>query len=314
MRTKRTSRQGSRSDDPGSRLIVTVHATVASVGVWLNGFLALFAVAADTRSASVLLTPQLARWKAEIETHGQNKVVLARVYTDTERNELVLPPDTEARPVLSRFFRQESFREQFIRTHAMTVTYSGAEGRFSFVVLNMALASEWEQAEEAVIAHELGHAWLAALGYGAPPYEAGERSCLAVHTGDIVQHVLIREEMDRRGIAWRSYWVRNLNAALERLESQASGGPLAPCQMAAVAALWADTQLALSEQHWGELPRFLSALAEKFPAAGVWAERLVTCVRNRDVRDRGVYEVTLRELNTIFAGLWEAAAVAKRGR
>jgi hypothetical protein len=284
------------------------------MGVWLNWFLALTAVAADGRSASVLLSPQLARWKAEIETQGQNKVVLARVYTDAERNELVLPQDTEARPVLSRFFLQESFREQFIRTHAMTVTYSGAEGRFSFVVLNMALASEWEEAEEAVIAHEFGHAWLAALGYSAPPYEAGERSCLAVHAGDIVQHVLIREEMDRRRIPWRSYWVRNLKAALERLASQASGAPLAPCPMAAVAALWADTRLGFSERHWQELPRFLSALEEKFPAARVWAERLVACVSNRDVRDRAVYQITLRDVSAILAGLWDAAEVTRRKR
>ncbi|HXG33044.1 MAG TPA: hypothetical protein VNJ11_06750 [Bryobacteraceae bacterium] len=282
------------------------------MGAWLNWFLVLAAAASDSGSASVRLSPQLARWKAEIETQGQTKVVLARVYTDAERNELVLPPDTEARPVLSRFFLQESFREQFVRTHAMSVTYSGAEGRFSFVVLNMALASEWEQAEEAVIAHEFGHAWLAALGYGAPPYEAGERSCLAVHAGDIVQHVLIREEMDRRGIAWRSYWVRNLNAALERLESQAAGAPLAPCQMAAIAALWADTRLGFSERQWGELPRFLSALEEKFPAARLWAERLVACVSHREVRDRAAYHVTLGEVSAILAGLWDAAVVAGR--
>lgn len=252
------------------------------------------------QSAFVALSPRLAEWKAEIESAGAVKVVLARVHTDASRNELILPADTEARPILRRFFLEETFREQFVRTHAMTVSYSGAEGRYSFIVLNMALEEQWAGAEESVIAHELGHAWLAALGFPAPAYEPGERSCLAVHAGDIVQHVLIRKEMDRRHIAWRDYWTRNLRAALERLQSQVSAGPLGLCQLASIVALWADTRLAFSEADWDDLPRFFRALEQNFPAAKAPTEALVGRLKDLNLWDRQVYAAALLEVSGIL--------------
>lgn len=263
-------------------------------------FLLAIASVARAQSASVALSPGLAGWKAEIESAGKVKVVLARVYTDAIRNELILPADTEARDILSRFFLEETFREQFVRTHAMTVNYSAAEGRYSFIALNMALETQWAGSEEAVIAHELGHAWLAALGFPAPAYEPGERSCLAVHAGDIVQHVLIRTEMDRRHIAWRDYWIRNLKAALERLQSQASAGPLGLCQITSVVALWADTRLAFAEADWEDLPRFLRALEQNFPAAKAPAEALVARLKSLNLWNRQLYAAALLEVSGIL--------------
>ncbi|MCS6953875.1 MAG: hypothetical protein NZM33_13585 [Bryobacteraceae bacterium] len=252
------------------------------------------------QSASVALSVRLAEWKAETERVGAVRIVLARVYTDFERNELFLPSDTEAFPILEQFFEQESFREQFVRTHAMTVTYTGLAGRYSFILLNMALESQWEGAEEAVIAHELGHAWLAALNFPAPPYELGERSCLAVHTGDVVQHVLIRKEMDRRHIPWRGYWIRNLEAALERLKSQPPASRLEPGRTAALGALWADTRLGLTEADWAGLPQFLQALEEKFPAAKAPAEAIVARLGRTNLSERDAYAAALRDVGAIL--------------
>jgi hypothetical protein len=258
------------------------------------------------QSARVELSKPLAEWKHEIEERGKGKVVLVRVYTDREQNELILPEDTKERSVLRRFFLSETFRGQFIRTHGMNVNYDGAEGKFYFVLLNMALAKQWEGAEDAAIAHEFGHAWLAALGYASPAYPTGPESCIAVHGGDIVQHVLIREEMKRRGIAYSEYWIRNLRAALEELESEPRRRceEIPPCRGLELLGMWVDSSLGLSTKEWTELPRFLEILRTDFPELQSYAEDLDEYLRGRDLWDRRVYrkalDYTLRELDKAY--------------
>src|SRR3954447_3088272 len=137
-----------------------------------------------------VLSPPLAKWKGEIEATGKTTVVIARVFTDPVRNELMLADDVEFRPLLSRLLANRSFVSQFVQTHAMNVNANTGVRPVSVVFLNMARAADWEGQEDAVIAHELGHIWLHTQGYQAP-HVAGRLSCEAVHAGDIVQHVLI---------------------------------------------------------------------------------------------------------------------------
>lgn len=264
-------------------------------------------VAADMQSAAVALSEPLARWRAEIERRGQRKVVLARVYTDAERNELILPEDAEYRPLLGRVLSSESFRRQFPRSHAMVVNLPASGARMHCILLNMALAQEWSGAEDALIAHEFGHVWLEALGYPSPAYAAASDPCVSVHSGDIVQHILIREEIRRRGIPYLGYWLRNLETAKRQLESQPGGAAVeSGCRRLALLTLWLDSTLGLTPEQWNQLDEFHTLLADRFPGLRPHAAALHAYLRDLDLHDRHTYRDalvhTFQELASIVAG------------
>ncbi len=263
---------------------------------WLLAAVSSFPQAATEPSAAVRLSDRLAAWKAEIEAVRASKVVLARIYTDRERNEIVLPADADERPLLRQYFLNPAFLAEFIHMHAANLTHIG-EGRLvHFVLLNMARAEEWGAEEEAVIAHEFGHIWLFVNNYPAPAFEGKADSCVAIQAGDAVQHVLIRDEMRRRGIDFIPYWVRNLRAQLEALEA---GGPepfrsIPVCRQMAMLTQWIDARLGLSAESWEDYERYELAMARSFPHLREPAGEIAGMLRGIELSDLQRYTAALR--------------------
>lgn len=241
--------------------------------------------------SAVILSSPLAEWKAEIEAPDASKIVLVRIYT--ENNQMVLPEDTEARPVLRRFFLRDEFREQLSLAHALTVNWDAVEGRFHFIVMNMALADQWKGAEDAMLAHEFGHIWLDATGFKSLPYDAGADSCVAIHASDAVQHVLIRRELARRGISMLPYWLPNLEHSLHDLET-APPRNLSPCQTLTQLGQWIDAQLGLTPEIWDHLPRFLELIKENYPDLVPYEQEIADHLSTVDLTDPALYRQALQ--------------------
>lgn len=249
-------------------------------------------------SSKVALTPPLAKWKADIEATGKTTVVLARVFTDAGRNELVLPGDAEFRPFLRTLLESESFVTQFVQTHAINVNSNTGLRPISVVLLNMARAADWDGQEDSVIAHEFGHIWLHARGYQAPHVARG-LSCEAVHAGDIVQHILIREQMSIRRIDFLPFWIRTLESALDQMNKSTGGQAQQPadrCQRISRLALWIDVVLGLSDKEWSRRPALLTAFRKNFPELDQPADGIATMLRGRNLQDHQTYQRLLREV------------------
>ncbi len=268
--------------------------------------LALAAAAAPTPSE------RLETWKREIEQRGE-QVVVARIETDRETNQIRIPPGTPRRALLARILAVPKLLDQFARTHAMTLNQPAAEGRVHFVLLNMARADEFKDAEEPLLAHELGHAWLDALGFQSPDVAGEPQPCLAIHAGDIVQHILIRKEMARRGIAFHDYWIRNLDAALDALKKE--DAPAAgPCDSLARIALWTDVRLGLGPESWSRYAEFDQTFRRRFPSLAGTVDELVTVLSAVDVSVRERYTRALayvRRRLALTAGMDEAAGMLR---
>lgn len=199
---------------------------------------ALGAGSAGGQSAHVRFSQPLQNWAQEIERTSGGTVRAVRVYTDPLRNELRIPEDAPRPDLIAHYLRDAGFRAQFAAAHALTVNHTGARGKTHLILLNMARSNEWNGEEEGLLAHELGHAWLDARGFASPAYVPGRRSCVSVLAGDIVQHVLIRAETERRGVSQRRYWIRQVRA----------GGPQPagdPCQRLIQLARLVDARLGL---------------------------------------------------------------------
>lgn len=284
------------------------------VGIFSLALSSLSPLYAPAQSSFVTLGGPLAQWKKEIEQKSQGKLVAVRVYTDPLRNELVLPEDTPERAVLRRYFLEESFRALFVDAHSLSVNYSGTEGKFHCVLLNMARADQWGGFEEAVLADEFGHAWLAALGYGTPVFMPGDRSCLHVHASDALQHLLIRRELTRRNISHLDFWRHSLDFSLQKMESGAtqSPQPKPPCQRLAQLALLLDVRLSLSPQLWKNFERFQQLLSKLSPEILPAAEDLEKRLRqlqptpSSPLPDHKAYLDTLDYLLDKFAELYDA--------
>jgi hypothetical protein len=244
------------------------------------------------QSARVSLGNSLQQWKLEIEKASGSKVIITRVYFDSSSNELALPDDAEERDVLRRYLLQPAFRSQLVLAHALTINHQGEDGKLHFILLNMGLAGQWAGAEQALLAHELGHVWLDEKGYRSPTYAAADRSCVAIHTGDIVQHILIRDEMHRRAISHREYWLRNLRTATESLEKGAA--PLNSCQKLIQLTQWLDVRLGLSSQDWDGFDRFQELCRKNYPELAGYAESIETFLRERDVSQPAEFAAALR--------------------
>lgn len=255
-------------------------------------------------SARVELSPDLAEWKREIEAAASRPILLARVYTDPEGKELLLPPDAPERPAIAALLHQESFVRQLVDAHALSVTVESPRP-LSIVLLNMAREREWRQQEEALLAHELGHLWLEARGFGAPRMLGGF-ACEAIHAGDMVQHVLIRRELRARGIAYIPLWVRTLEPALAELKR--SPAPPAGCRAIGRLALWVDVLAGLTEDQWPARAEFLEKLAATSPELAPQAAGIARRVTAADLDDIAVYRAVLRDVLETVLALARAAA------
>ena len=241
--------------------------------------------------ATVSLSPSLATWKESIEKTGKIAVVLLRLPATAQTAVLALPGDTPEREALAQYTDQPGFVSQYRGAQAMTVNYLGSKGRVSFVLVNPEHAGTGA-AEEAVIAHEFGHIWLKAQRYPAPAYAGGESACLSVHALDAVQHILIREEMERRGVAWKAPWHAALGAALAQMESEpGAAAKVGRCQTLGQAAMWID--VALGAGDWGRQRDFLAAMRRRFPEMVPAAEEITAYLRSAGVEDLARHRAAL---------------------
>ncbi|MEB2363371.1 MAG: hypothetical protein HUU41_14695 [Bryobacteraceae bacterium] len=241
----------------------------------------------------VELPPALSEWKSEIEAASNGRLIPVRIFTDPANREIRLPTDIPAIEVLERYLRDTAFLEQFALAHALTIDYQGVEGRLFFVLLNMALAGEWEGAEEALLAHEFGHVWLNLNGYPSLAFR-GTEACVALHASDIVQHELLRQDFRRRGIDYDSFWIRNLERArLELASRQKQAAQESPCRRLAGLTLWIDVRLGLTSREWAHRDEFLAALDGRYPEWRELAAELAQHIEKADLRHRRQYRETL---------------------
>jgi hypothetical protein len=237
--------------------------------------------------------PAVTEWLKEVEALGGGRVVIVPVETDRVANTLSIPPLFAGRDIVRELLMQESFVVQFVRAHALTVNYEQAGQRFHFILLNMALGDLWGGQREQLLAHEAGHLWLNAQGYRSIAADPSRPdACLATHTADIVQHILIREEMARRGFDLR-FWIENQREWLRRLEEEGAPARLAPCERPQVVSNWIDGALGLNPELWPQWPRWNELTQSAFPDLVATGREIADFLRGMDLWDRSLYEAAL---------------------
>lgn len=214
-----------------------------------------------------VLPDALEEWKTEIEARTFNRIEILRLPADPI-------PDAD-KDVLLSYFSRPDFAETFSRAQALTFRYERAGRSRSLILLNQERMRQMQNSPEALIAHELGHLWLAAIGFPAPVYGNGPRSCLAIHIGDIVQHILIRSESDRRGIAWRESYVRDYTAANESLRGLQAQDAGDDCWRAQRLSLMIDVRTGFEAHSFPARQEYLEALARQDPEAEAIAIELI---------------------------------------
>jgi len=235
------------------------------------------------------------RWRTEIEARSGGDVIIARALFDRQTGTWSLASGTPQRAALMAYLADPEFARQLQAAHALTVSHRDGDRVSSWIYLNMQRSREWMNAD-AIIAHELGHAWLKAQGYPSPRFISGPTACLSVHTGDVVQHILIRGEMDRRGIRYKPGWIQDLE--------KGSAPPTEPCQKVLQAALWIDARLGLTVSDWPGLPRYFELQAKQSPALAPIVEDVVKYLRDADVHGKDSHRAAL---TYVFAQLKLAA-------
>lgn len=236
-------------------------------------------------------------WRLEIEKTGPQSVFLLALEPGAP-----VPEGTAHKAILEQFTDNPNFQQQFTAAQALSITYQGPEGRLSFVLLNPRQTPKDD--EPYVIAHEFGHLWLKALRYPAPAYFGGPSSCLSILAGDAVQHVLIREEMDRRRIAWREPWLRSLMTAMGALEAQKAGAVPGRCQAISQAVLWIDVSLGLTDEQWPARQRFLDLLTRQSPVIQPVARELAAQLQAENLHAKPSHQ---KALEVVFTRLKEMA-------
>jgi hypothetical protein len=262
---------------------------------WLSALLAALPLAGGE------LTERLETWRQEIAQLGNQRIVLAQATPGNGR--FSVPDDTGELEMVRLILAQPGVEEQLSLAYSLLVSNQTAAGTTHVVLLNMARKEEWEPGEEALLAHEFGHAWIKAKGFPVPRFIPGPTACLSIHTADVVQHVLIREEMDRRGIDHRSHWIKALERSLDFHEKQPAG-KAEPCETVREAALWMDVRLGLSEAQWGDKARYENALRRRFPAAGRQVDEMTAWLKDKDLADKAVHR---EALGFVFERLRRAA-------
>ena len=231
----------------------------------------------------------LIRWGEEIERLA-GKIVFAPVYRSTERSEWKLPANLERRDIILPYLRDPSFQKELAAAHALTVNWDGAAGeRYHFIVLNMDVAGQWENAREGLIGHELGHIWLHAQGLVSPPFEAGPDACVAIQSADIVQHVLIRAEMERRGISGKEYLLNNLKISLEFI-GKPGNTSLTRCQKAVVLSHWLDFRHGMAPGDWDDADRYAALHKERYPEISAMGAEIEEYLREHEIADRESFQ------------------------
>lgn len=229
----------------------------------------------------------LAEWGTEIEQLDGSTIVTVEVETEPVENLLRIPAQFAGRPIVAAFLQEPKNVLQLTRAHALTLNWSGAGQVFHFILLNMARAADWEGRRDALLAHEYGHIWLQATGYWSPEYD---NSCLAIHSGDIVQHVLIREETRRRGFDYMEFWKQPQEAWLA-----AQQGPveLDRCQRMQLASAYLDARLGLTNAQWEKRGQYLGAIWRDYAPIATVGEELANFMEGLDLWDRSLYQTAM---------------------
>jgi hypothetical protein len=213
------------------------------------------------------LPDAITAWKREIEEASGQNIEIIRIPGDS--------PPAEDLPVLSRYFAQPDFLRSFDLAQAMTFRYEMAGRGRSLILLNSRRLNSMGNTPEALIAHELGHLWLHSLGFKPPVYTPGPLACAAIHIGDIVQHIHIRREQDRRGIPWRDAYRKDYEQATASLRQETTFQPGDPCFRAQRLSLMIDIRSSFAAHEFPARGEYLSLLARQDPEAEAIAIELL---------------------------------------
>jgi len=243
-------------------------------------------------SVAGTLTPALAQWKKEIEEAGA-PVLVARIDHESSTNTYSLPAGVEGRELFAEYLKQSAFMQQFQHMYGVMVHHKGVREAY-LIMLNSAREDEWAANEEAVLAHELGHAWIKSRRFPTPVFQAGLAGCLAIHTGDIAQHVLIRKELDRRGIDHRKFWMQSLDRAVE--QSEVTGPPAADdrCIRVRQAAELVDVRLGLAGPEGAGREAYEAMVHRLMPEVEATAGEIVEWMKSHDMEVIEQHRETLR--------------------
>ena len=244
------------------------------------------------RLAGQALTPALEEWKKEIESGGV-PVLLARVEHDAGANTYSLPEGIEGRELFAEYLGQPDFLKQFEQMYGVMVHHKNPRPAY-LIMLNMGRAGEWGEYEEAVLAHEFGHAWIKSRKYAAPVYQAGLAGCLAIHTGDIAQHVLIRKELERRGIDQRTFWLETLDKATAKAGGMERPAEQDRCIRVMQARELVDVRLGLEGVDWAGREAYEAMVKRVFPEVEPTVAGIVAWMKRHDMEDAAQHRLALR--------------------
>jgi hypothetical protein len=258
---------------------------------------------------TLALPPALEQWRAEIETAGGAPVFVAEVEFSPDGQQMTLPDSTPARSLFAHYLRQDDFARQFVLMRGVLIHHQGPEGQAHLVLLNGARRPEWGPHQDALIAHEFGHAWLRAKGYPAPVFQPGPLACLAIHTGDIVQHVLIRRELESRGIEHLPLWLASLEAATAGASTLPDGEGFAkvragdPCLALRQIAEWADVRLGFPSSRPELVESYESQMRRVFPGIESTVSAIAEAVSTRKVEEPQQHLDALQQVHGLLRRL-----------
>jgi hypothetical protein len=210
-------------------------------------------------SAPLLFALQLSlpeavlQWKSELESKLGASITLVQA--------------AEEAPELASYFANPAFQAALDRAQALTLSLRSNGQLRPFVILNWERLRQSPNDPAMLVAHEFGHIWLQANGFFPPKFDGSPNACLAIHAGDIVQHERIRQEMDRRGLNWRTGYQLDYEASLAaaRLADQVPAGP--PCLRAQRLSLMMDLRLGFAAAGNPWRNEYLALLGSQDPAA-----------------------------------------------
>ncbi|MFN0170046.1 MAG: hypothetical protein ACKV22_26780 [Bryobacteraceae bacterium] len=258
-------------------------------------------------------SPALDDWRKEIEAAGAT-VNFVNIVTDPVRNEMRIEGEVRDRALLVSYLANERFRGELVNAHALTISQNAGGRSIHFIVFNMAREAEWRKHEEGLVAHELGHVWLQVRGFAGVPYVSGKaESCLAIHVNDVVQHVIIRAEMARRGIDGIDYWLSKLLPLISDLESGAAAPVLPPCRQAALLSHWLDARLGTAAEDWDKMKPVEQQFSRLYPLLAAAASEVESEVRRMNPASLEGYEQSLRFVRDRFNRMYDLLAAPKNG-
>lgn len=248
------------------------------------------------RAGAIEFPAKLIPWKEEIEKTSGKPVLLAEVRYSEDGLTMSLPDGTPKAELFGAYLSREDFARQFQRMYAAMINHK-KPGEESFLVLvNGRRLPEIAGYEEAVLSHELGHAWVLAQQYASAVFLPGLSGCLAIQTGEVVQHALIRKEQERRGIDYVPFWLNSLDKAVDGLETGVRPSESDRCLRVQQAAELANVRLGLEGVRWPGRERYEAAVKKVFPEVGQTVAKIVEFMRKTDVADKAKHRQAIERV------------------